>query len=413
MSDRREVPPPGGPPPRGGPPPLQAPRPLGSEPEEAHQPVPAPPEPESHALHHVTEITRTYPCTQCGGELEFHIGEQRLACPHCGNVQELVEVRDRALSGKRDLRRAVAELRRNPDAGPQIAGEKEVVCQNCGGHTTFTGTLTSTRCPYCATPIQRDDVHDAPARLAVDGVLPFQIDERAAKAALDTWVSSRWFAPNEFKTYSRTGSFTSVYAAYFSYDADTSTRYRGQRGDNYTVTVGSGENQRTEVRTRWRSASGRVHNTFTDLTVLANDGLDRGHVTALEPWPMQQVQPFSPEYVAGHLCRTYDHDVEACFGEAEQRMDAHIDTTIRRDIGGDHQRITSKETIFSSLTFAHLLLPIWLLTVIYDGKPFQVVINGATGEVHGQRPYSTVKIAAAATAALIVALVVFVVYRSS
>lgn len=373
-----------------------------------------PPGDPTHALQHGTEQTRTYPCTRCGGELVFDIGVQQLTCGHCGDVQELRQAQDAALGPKHDFRQAMAEQsRRAAQAGPQLTGQKEVVCQNCGGHTTFTGTLTATRCPYCATPIQRDDVHDAPSRLPVDGVLPFSVDEKAAKAALEQWVKSRWFAPREFKTYSSAGSFASVYTAYFSYDADTQTRYRGKRGDDYTVTVGSGDNKRTETRTRWRNVSGQVHDDFKDLTVLANDGLDRGHATALEPWPVEGIRPFSPEYVAGHLCRTYDQDAEACFGEAEQRMEREIESTIRRDIGGDHQRITSKKVDYRNLAFAHLLLPLWLLTVIFDGRPFQVVINGATGEVHGERPYSKVKIAFAVLAAVIVVIAGLLIYSAT
>jgi predicted RNA-binding Zn-ribbon protein involved in translation (DUF1610 family) len=389
------------PPPLPGGTPSDAPAPPGAAEEQAAR---------DHALRHVTESSRTYPCTSCGGELVFDIRQRMLACGHCGNVQELVEAGDGPLT-KTDLRAAIDDLRANAPAHRQlIEGEKEVVCQNCGGHTTFTGSLTSTRCPYCATPIQRDDVHDAPARLPVDGVLPFAIDEKQAKESLDKWVSSRWFAPKEFKTYHRAGSFTSVYAAYFSYDADATTRYRGERGDNYTVTVGHGKDQRTETRTRWRHASGTVHDSFADLTVLANEGLNRGHVTALEPWPITDVKPFSPEYVAGHLCRTYDNDVEACFVEGKQRMDSEIDRTVRRHIGGDQQRVHSKDTTFTRLTFTHLLLPIWLLTVIYQGKPFQVVINGVTGETHGERPYSKVKIAAAVAAVVILIAIGFLIF---
>ena len=362
--------------------------------------------------YHATEETRTFPCDNCGSQLEFSIGEQKLACYHCGNVQEIPE--DDAVIAERDFHAALAQIR---DTAAQhknlVEGEKEVVCQNCGGHTTFTGTLTSTRCPYCATPIQRDDIHDAPARLPVDGVLPFSVDEARAKEALHKWINSRWFAPNEFKSYAQTGSFASVYAAYFSYDADTSTRYRGQRGDNYTVQVGSGDNRRTETRTRWRHASGQVSNTFTDLTVLANTGLDDKRVRALEPWPTDQIRPFAPQYIAGHLSRTYDKDVEVCFPEAQQRMDAEIDATVRRDIGGDKQRIHNKQTTFHSLTFTHLLLPIWLLTVIYNGEPFQVFINGVTGEVQGERPFSKVKIAIAVVVALILIVAGVLIYRST
>ena len=364
------------------------------------------------AMLHKTEQTRTYPCLQCGGELVFDIGVQQLKCPHCGNVQEIIEDGDNVVA-EQDFRAAIEALRSgaigHDDAN--VAGDKEVVCQNCGGHTTFNGSLTATRCPYCATPIQRDDVHDAPARLPVDGVLPFQIDEKTAKGAIDKWISSRWFAPNEFKKY--TGSFTSVYAAYFTYDALTTTQYRGQRGDNYTVTVGSGENRRTETRTRWSPAWGTVRDNFDDLPVLANEGFERRRIDALEPWPTGDAKPFSNEYLAGHLCRTYDHDVEECFGPAKKRMDSEIEQTIRRDIGGDKQRISSRSTHFDHLSYKHLLLPIWLLTVIYQQKPFQVFINGMTGEVQGQRPWSKVKIAFAVVAALIVIGILIAVFGSS
>lgn len=406
-----------GPPPLPGGPPAVPPPPPPSAPPEGQAaafPTPAAPAPPpQRATQHVTEQTRTYPCTNCGGSLEFHIGEQKLRCPHCGNVQEIIEDAGRA-SEEQDFRSAVVILRAGSTAvAPQLAGEKEVVCQSCGGHTTFTGTLTSTRCPYCATPIQRDDVHDAPARLAVDGVVPFSVDEPAAKASLESWVNGRWFAPTEFKKYNQTGSFASVYAAYFTYDADASTRYRGRRGEEYTVTVGSGDDRRTETRVRWYDVSGHVQDTFDDVCVLANEGFDRGKVSALEPWPTQAAKPFSAEYVAGHLCRTYDHDVEASFGEAERRMEQEIRGTIERDIGGDRQEISSKDTSYGSLTFKHLLLPIWLLTVIYAGRPFQVFINGVTGEVQGERPYSKVKIGAAVALAVVVAVIALVIYSNA
>ena len=366
------------------------------------------------AMLHATEQTRTYPCLQCGGELVFDIGAQNLKCPHCGNQQEIVENADREVL-EQDFRAAIAALRsgafEHDDSA--VAGDKEVVCQNCGGHTTFSGSLTATRCPYCATPIQRDDVHDAPTRLPVDGVVPFQVDEKTSKELIDKWINSRWFAPNEFKKYSTTGSFRSVYAAYFTYDALTTTKYTGQRGDNYTVTVGSGENRRTEVRTRWSPAFGTVRDSFDDLPVLANEGFERRRIQALEPWPTQTAKAFSAEYIAGHLCRTYDHDVEECFGVAKQRIDTEIQDTVRRDIGGDHQRIHSMDVNYDHLAYKHLLLPIWLLTVIYEQRPFQVFINGVTGEVHGQRPWSKVKIALAVIAAVIVVTIAVLLYQSS
>ena len=366
--------------------------------------------PETHAMTHATETTRTYPCDSCGGELHFDIETQLLKCQHCGNTHELIEVD--GVVEEQDLRKALAMIRAGRGT-TTLAEEKEIVCQNCGGHTTFTGSLAADKCPYCATPIQRDDVHDAPERLPVDGLLPFQIDDKEAKQVIEKWINSRWFAPSEFKRYNRTGSFSSVYMAYFTYDANTITNYRGARGDNYTVTVGSGDNRRTEVRTRWTSVRGTVRNSFDDIPIFANEGLDRGKVEKLEPWPTETAKAYSPEYVAGHLSRTYDHDVEECLVPAKAQMENDIKNTVRRDIGGDQQRISSMNINWREMTYKHVLLPIWLLTVIYEQKPFQVYINGVTGEVHGARPYSKVKIAAAVALAVILAIVIIVAIQAS
>ena len=58
-------------------------------------------------------------------------------------------------------------------------------------------------------------------------------------------------------------------------------------------------------------------------------------------------------------------------------------------------------------------LPIFLLVVMFQAKPYQVFVNGVTGEVHGQRPYSWIKITLAVIAALIVVGIGLGIYYSS
>jgi len=76
-------------------------------------------------------------------------------------------------------------------------------------------------------------------------------------------------------------------------------------------------------------------------------------------------------------------------------MDGEIRSTVRRDIGGDHQRVHSVRTQYSNVTFKHILLPIWLSAYRYRDKAYRFLINARTGEVQGERPWSWVKITAA------------------
>jgi hypothetical protein len=53
---------------------------------------------------------------------------------------------------------------------------------------------------------------------------------------------------------------------------------------------------------------------------------------------------------------------------------------------------------------------VWIASYVYAGRTWQILVNGRTGEVHGERPWSKAKIAIAVIAALVVlAVIVYVV----
>ncbi|BDH57813.1 hypothetical protein [Tsukamurella sp. PLM1] len=375
------------------PPPLPQPRPLAGSPAAA-------PSANDREMLHLTEQTRTYPCANCGDALVWDPAVGQLRSPSCGSTYPVLLDASKHLS-PHPLGPTLAELRARAQSAEQVqVVDHEVVCQSCGGHTLFSGTLTAVRCPYCNTPIQRTDVQVAPARLPIDGILPLRVGEDSARQNIEAWVNSRWFAPREFKKYRVLGSFTSVYLSYYSYDAEVTTDYSGARGTTRTRRDRDGN---VETYTDWWPVSGRVHDSIRQLTESANTGLDGDRVRELEPWPTEQAVTYTPEFVAGHLARTYDGDAGQVFeAQARGRIENIVENTVRRDIGGDAQRITRMNPVYQSVDFLYLLMPVWLLTVTFADKPFQVFVNGITGEVQGQRPWSAIKIAFAVLAALIV-----------
>ena len=78
--------------------------------------------------------------------------------------------------------------------------------------------------------------------------------------------------------------------------------------------------------------------------------------------------------------------------EAKQKMERVINDDVCRDIGGDEQRVLDIQTAYSAVTFKHVLLPVWAGAYRLQGKVYQVVVNGRTSEVMGDRPYSVWKI---------------------
>lgn len=343
---------------------------------------------------------RIFPCEGCGADLEYHIGQQRLKCPYCGYEKEL-ELPPNLEIIEQDYHATLARIRELHDAGTrQHEGQCEVRCESCGANVVFVGALTSSACAYCGSPIQRDKIHDAPQRIAVDGVLPFLVDEKTAGRNLSDWVKSRWFAPNDFLKQGVHGNFNGVYLPYWTFDSLTYTRFRGERGEHYWVTVGSGKNQRRVRKTSWYPASGEFERFFDDVLVPATRGMQKDMLLTLEPWPLGKCRPFSQEFLAGYQARTYETKLDAGFEEARARIEAALNQDVRSRIGGDDQRIDAMDVLHNALTFKHLLLPLWLLAYRYHDKAYQVVVNASTGEVHGERPYSAAKIALAVLAAL-------------
>ena len=87
-------------------------------------------------------------------------------------------------------------------------------------------------------------------------------------------------------------------------------------------------------------------------------------------------------------------------------MNGVIAMDVRRDIGGDEQRVEQVRSDFSAETFKHILLPIWMAAYKYNGKSYRFTVNGQSGRVQGERPYSVWKIALAVIAAAILAAAV-------
>ena len=238
-------------------------------------------------------------------------------------------------------------------------------------------------------------------------MLPFLVPKERAAENLRAWVSSLWWAPNEFLRQGANGRFNGAYLPYFTYDALTFNRYAGQRGDAYYVTIGEGNTRRTERRVRWRYADGEFQRFFDDVLVIGIAGEPVSLVQELEPWPLEILIPYTPAVLAGFYSRTYDVELEDGFRAARQRIDAALAIDVHRRIGGDEQRISSLQSNYSALTYKHLLLPVWLLAYRYEGRTFQVMVNAATGQVAGQRPYSWVKITCAIIFATVVMLVIW------
>jgi DNA-directed RNA polymerase subunit RPC12/RpoP len=336
---------------------------------------------------------KTFPCRECGAELDFEPGSDALKCAHCGFENHVPRSEEEIR--EEDFQAALAGLESREVKRQCLT----VRCNSCGAETSMAPHQVAGECPFCGSNI----VAGAASREAIlpRSLLPFKVGREEALRLFQRWLRSLWFAPGQIRLAAMSRDrLAGLYVPYWTYDCNATSFYRGERGDDYwdTETYVETENGRqvTKTRqvrkTRWRPVSGWVWNDFDDVLVLASRSLPPEQTARLEPWDLKDLVPYGDEYLSGFRAESYQVDLKDGFASARERMQEPIRQTVCRDIGGDHQRIHSLKTQYDNITFKHVLLPIWLSAYRYRDKVYRFLVNGRTGEVQGERPWSAAKV---------------------
>jgi DNA-directed RNA polymerase subunit RPC12/RpoP len=382
-------------------------------------PPPVPGEGREPAVGNALPPDLKFPCLKCGAKLDFDPGARSLKCPYCGYAEKVDP--QSAASQAHDL----DEYLSRQTGQSTVQGRScEVKCNTCGAVVLLEDKVAADRCPYCSSFLENKPT-SAQAMIAPEWVLPFAVDNRKASDAFSQWLAGLWFAPNALRKAANLGKLSGVYVPFWMFDSMTYTHYSGERGDDYQVTEHytetenyqeDGETKTRQVnktrqvtRTRWSRVTGDVNNYFKDVCICASTSLP-GHYTAtLTPNELQALEAFRPEFLSGFTTERYTIGPKDGFNTAKEIMDGEIRQLCMRDIGGDHQKLNRVETQHVDVTFRHVLLPVWLASYRYRDKSYQVLVNGQTGNVTGDRPYSAAKITALVLTilAVILAIVLF------
>lgn len=338
------------------------------------------------------ENINRYQCENCGGMMIFDPKAQKLRCEYCDFTKEIVN------SGAPILERDFFAFLRpeNQRLQKMATDAMQVSCDSCGATVVFIPPTTAQSCDFCGSKIVAQPKAADPL-VAPESLLPFAVTKKDALGALGAWTASRWFAPSKLKTMAQADQADSVYIPFWTFDSDASTDYTGERGDDYQVSetyyVNGERRERTRTETNWSYRAGNVFRHFDDLPVPASRSVLPEYIDRLN-WNFNELVPYEPAYLAGHLAQTYQVSLEDGFERFKQIAENVIVGDIHRDIGGDRQRIDTMHTDYSNITFKHLLVPVYAGAYRFNGKVYQVVVNGKTGEVYGERPYSWLKITA-------------------
>ncbi len=333
-------------------------------------------------------------CTNCGAALLYAPGTTNLECKYCGNTQVIAPEED-----------SFQELELKPYL-EQLGSlsHSEVIsmlqCQNCGANQHIEENYKSLHCVYCSMPLILEDLQQEEWILP-GALVPFQLTKEKSHAIFKQWVSKLWFAPNKLKKAALDPQKTKgLYVPYWTFDAQLFARYTGQRGDYYYVSVPHTTRQngkvvtqmRQERRTRWSPASGSISGFIDDTLVKASYQRSGKIPKKIARWDLKKLTAFDSSYLSGFVTEKYTIPLKEGHIESNKKAREIAHTLVCRDIGGDTQRVSSLNMSLSQESFKHILLPVYVSAYSYKTKRYNFFVNGQTGKLSGQRPWSFWKI---------------------
>ncbi|MBQ8080565.1 MAG: hypothetical protein IJ240_01560 [Clostridia bacterium] len=356
--------------------------------------------------------THTFSCPSCGGRMVFDPESQKLKCPYCDSFKEFKVYRE--TPNEYDIDHA-------PPQDDMAWGDETRVarCNGCGAEIVLTGETSAKLCPFCGAPHVEED--QSRAGIAPESLIAFRVTPKKAAEFFQGWLKRKLFVPTKAKKNAALDKITGVYLPHWTYDADSVSQYVGRAGHYYyvqvpvTVTGPDGkkhQEMREERRVRWEPASGVVSNVFDDIVIVGSKRLSEGLLSSVQPFDLDQLTRYSPEFISGFACEKPVVDVKAGWNEAQGVIDREMRSLARRDIlrHADEAEVTGIQTENSNVRYKLMLLPMYLSAFPFKDKTYHVIVNGQNGKVGGQTPISAIRVAIAVVVVLAILLGLYYVF---
>lgn len=330
------------------------------------------------------------PCPSCGSHLHYSAAEQKIVCDYCGYQEEIDQSTDKIV--EQSLAEAASKL---SDYIPEKAGKKVFDCQNCGAKFMVESDRPAVNCGFCGSRNINLEAYQHQYIQPV-GIIPFYVSREEAEKKFAAWVARGRFHPSKLKKLANPEYFHGIYIPFWTYDAHTSSDWRGDAGfyyyeDRKVMRNGKVETQRVQ-KVRWKHRSGHLNHFFDDILVVASRGVDKSQLNRVMPYRLEELVNFDPRLTIGWESEIYELEVDHGYAEADAIMDSRIRQMCSAQLGGDTQRNLRISSQKHGQTFKHIILPLWICSYNYNNKQYHFLINGQSGKVNGQKPVSWVKI---------------------
>lgn len=327
----------------------------------------------------------TLPCDTCGENMFFKQAEQVFTCSSCGSLTFPLQMN--AEFEESDYSNLLALIEKQTDKVEEPIAE----CRHCKTVFISDGNKFNGKCPYC-----KDIIYELSFKniMIPQYIIPFSLSEEHATQYLTQWLKRRSFLPFRLKKQIRANALNAVYLPFWFYKCAVDTSYTGQRGEYY-YSFGiehPGHNQPHPKKTRWKDVSRSIKHDFTNFIAPASRIFPAIDDNVLQNYDPSMLEPYNAAHLQDAFIESYSLSPTEGFESIKYLLEQFVTYSLKSDIGGDEQVVTSCKINYNDINLKYVLLPFWVANYQNKAACSHFFVNAVTGKVHGKRPYAKSKL---------------------
>ncbi len=312
-------------------------------------------------------------CPNCTATTAYSTDDGGLTCSSCGyhEVPEVEQVGKEA----EEFEFTVEALEHAVHGWGEE--RKELVCNNCAAHTTLPLSSLTMMCPFCGSNkvVQMKAVQDV---LRPRFIVPFATTTAQCRQITSEWLGDSWLFPDKLQNLGRSVEYVPVYVPFWTFDARALADWTAEEAHRKKGWDG-------KTKTVWKKIKGNVNLFFDDLLELGSKQVDHKLFDQIRQYNLEEIVTYRPDLLAGIQAQAYDVPLEAAWDKARNRMRLRTKKECKRKISRRYRNFRMNLD-FQDESWRYALLPLYIAVYHFGEKRYQVLINGQTGKIAGQRP---------------------------
>jgi DNA-directed RNA polymerase subunit RPC12/RpoP len=322
-----------------------------------------------------------YDCPNCGASTKFDVASGGVACEYCGYVKTIhaKEVGKQAQSFEFTL----------PELQVKQAGaiddRKQLTCGNCGAELSLPVENISATCPFCGS--NKVNLRKTLSeKLRPNWLISFKIKPNDLLNIAREWLGKGWFHPKDLSSLVSLDHFHGIYMPFWTFSTSIDASWKAEVGHEHQETYFQNGERKTRTVIRWRWESGNVLLAIKDWLTEGSKNINTHIFENIKPFDLNQLIQYNPDYLAGWQSQTYNIQLEDAWTFAKGEIREKAKSACYSDIGSSHVRNFRMSADFDKEKWRLILLPLYLASYQFEDQTYQVMVNGQSGKIAGEKP---------------------------